>query len=75
MPKKKAAKSKKANGIPKYGRPEADVRKDIGLQSFAADVPLGNTDPTVVRGVMYGGMPNFSRMARGNLRTYKGKYT
>lgn len=73
MPKNKG--SKKAKGIPKHGRSEADVSRDLGLQNYSADVPLGNTDPTVVQGVMYGGMPNRSRAARGGLRQYRGKYS
>lgn len=73
MPKKQSQ-SKKAK-IPKHGRSESDVRKDMGLQDFAADVPLGNTDPTVVFGKLYGNMPNNSRMARGGLRQFRGKYT
>lgn len=71
VPKKKAQKAKGA--IPKYGRPEKHVQKDLGLQKFSSNVPLGNNDPTVVQGVMYGGMPNSSRRARGPLRQQQGK--
>lgn len=75
MPKKSVKKNtKKAKGaIPKYGRSEKHVQKDLGLQQYSSDVPLGNTDPTEVQGVMYGGMPNASRKATGRLRAYKGK--
>lgn len=69
---KRVKKNKKAK-IPKHGRSEKDVRKDIGLQSFSPNVPLGNNDPTVVQGVMYGGMPNRSRKAAGGLRVQRGK--
>lgn len=71
MPKK--TKRKK---VPRWGRSEKDLKKDMGMgdaHDYSADVPLGNTDPTMVQGVMYGGMPNASRQARGRLRTQKGK--
>jgi hypothetical protein len=68
MPKRK----KKAK-IPKYGRPLKDVQKDMGLKNYSSNVPLGNTDPTVVRGKLYGNMPNQSRKATGRLRVQKGK--
>lgn len=71
---KKAKKSTKGK-IPKHGRSESDVLKEIGLHSYAGDVQLGNTGPTVVQGVMYGGMPNEPRRARGGLRQFPGKYT
>lgn len=74
MPKKQPA-SKKAKKIPRHGRSQSDVRNDMGLQDFAGNVSLGGNDPTVRFGVMYGGMPNFSRMARGGLREFRGKYT
>lgn len=75
MPKeRKPNKSKKAKRkIPKWGRSESHVQKDMGLHKYSADVPLGNNDPTVVQGVMYGGMPNASRKATGGLRTWKGR--
>lgn len=71
MPKRKKQKKGK---IPPWGRSEADLDRER-LRTSSADVPLGNTDPTVVRGVMYGGMPNASRMARGPVRQYRGKRT
>lgn len=74
MPKKRSKKKKAKKGdIPKYGRPEKSVRKELGLRTYSADVPLGNNDPTVVRGVMYGGMPNSSRRAVGNLKQQRGR--
>lgn len=71
MPKKSPKKK-----IPKHGRSYSDVVKDVsmgGLEDYSADVPLGNTDPTVVQGVIWGGMPNASRMAKGRLRQFRGK--
>lgn len=74
MPKGRKGKSKpKSKKIPKWGRSEKDVRKDMGLRSYSSDVPIGNTGPTVVQGKMYGGMPNRSRKAMGGLRTQRGR--
>lgn len=76
MPKKKRGKkAKKARrDIPPWGRSVNDIAGDLGLQDFSADVPLGNTDPTVVQGVMDDQeMPNYSRMARGRLVRQRGK--
>lgn len=76
MARKKSGKKKAKKGsIPSYGRPEKHVQKDLGLRKFSSDVPLGNTDPTVVQGKLYGGMPNRSRIARGALRQQRGKRT
>lgn len=74
MPKKqnKKAPAKKAK-IPKHGRSESDVLKEIGLHSYAGDVPLGNNSPTVVQGVMYGNA--YRSVARGPLVPFRGKYT
>jgi hypothetical protein len=70
MPKRKAKKTKKR--IPPEGRPLKEVQKDMQrLRKFSTDVPIGNTDPTVVRGKLYGGMPNHP--ARGGLRVQRGK--
>lgn len=60
--------------IPRYGRSRTEVRDDL-LRAYSADVPLGNNNPTVVQGELYGGMPNRSRMARGGLRQLRGKYS
>ncbi len=60
--------------IPKWGRSRKEVNKDLGLRQFSHDVPLGNTDPTVVQGTLGGGMPNASRRAKGRLTQQKGKY-
>lgn len=71
----KNKKSKKAKRkVPPWGRKEAHVSGDLGLHSYSSDVPIGNTGPTVVQGVMYGGMPNKSRKATGRLKVQKGKY-
>lgn len=79
MPKGKKAENKKANRtVPPWGRPEKHVRKDEGLRKFSANVPLGNTDPTVVQGKMYGGGgsgSNYASRSRGNLRQYRGRYS
>lgn len=64
----------KRKKIPKWGRSEKDIDRERG-RSWSADVPIGNNDPTVVRGVMYGGMPNASRRAKGALRQQRGKRT
>lgn len=65
-----------AKKIPSYGRKRSQVSKDLGLHTFSADVPLGNTDPTVVQGKMYNqNLPNASRTAKGGLRSQRGKYT
>lgn len=71
MPKGK----KKKRKVPPWGRSESKLNKDVGIDSYSPDVPLGNTGPTVVQGVMYGGMPNKSRKATGRLKAQKGKYT
>lgn len=72
--KKSGAKKKaKSKSIPKHGRSEKHVQADLGLRKFSSDVPLGNNDPTVVHGKLYGGMPNKSRVARGRLRQQRGK--
>lgn len=68
------AKKGKARSIPSWGRSQAALDAETP-HSFAADVPLGNNSPTVVQGVMWGGMPNRSRQAKGPLRQYRGKYT
>lgn len=75
MPKKKSSKkSKKASRkVPPWGRSEQHVQADLGLHSYSGDVPLGNNNPTVVQGVMFGGMPNRSRKAAGGLREWRGK--
>lgn len=73
MPKKRSKKKKASDPIPKHGRSEKSVRKELGLRKFSADVPLGNTSPTVVRGVMYGGMPNASRRATGRMYEQRGR--
>lgn len=66
----------KKRKIPTYGRKEKHVKKDIdSLRNYSADVHLGNTDPTVVQGKIYGGMPNRSRMARGGLKKQRGRNT
>lgn len=76
MPKGKKAQKKAKSKIPPWGRSEKHVRRDMGLHdNFAADVPIGNTDPTVVQGRLYGGMPNRSRKATGGLKQLKGKHT
>lgn len=73
---KKEPKSK----IPPHGRRMHEVTRDMhgdedpGLRKYSSDVPLGNTDPTVVRGKMVGGMPNASRMARGGLYERRGRF-
>lgn len=63
--------------IPKHGRKESAVAKSIGLHTYSSDVPLGNTDPTMVQGTLLGngGVPNGSQRATGRLRAYKGKYS
>lgn len=61
--------------IPKWGRSEKQLRNDPGLRKFSADVPLGNTDPTMVQGKMVGGMPNNSRKATGRLKPLAGRRT
>lgn len=70
MPKKKA---KKKKSIPLHGRDSDKVDRDLGLHKYSTDVPLGNNDPTVVQGKLYGGMPNRSRKATGNLRAQRGR--
>lgn len=66
MPKKKK--------IPKHGRSQSEIQSDYSaLHGWSDDVPLGNTDPTVVHGKMVGGMPNKSRRATGGLRVEKGR--
>lgn len=70
----KGKKDKSKRKVPPWGRKESAVQQDVGL-NYSHDVPLGNTDPTVVQGVMYGGMPNKSRKATGGLKKQKGKYT
>lgn len=67
--------SKKANRkVPPWGRKESKIKKDLGLHNYSADVPLGNTDPTVVQGKLYsGGGSGMNRPARGGLRRQKGK--
>lgn len=67
----------KRKKIPKHGRKESHVLKDMARDAaqFSGDVPLGNTGPTVVQGVLEGGMPNKSRMARGRLKAQKGRYS
>lgn len=77
MPKeRKPNTAKKAKRkIPPWGRSEKHVQKDMGLRKFSADVPLGNTNPTMVQGKMVGGMPNNSRKATGRLKTLAGKRT
>lgn len=78
MPKKKSSKSKKAKRkIPPWGRSEKHVQKDEGLHNFSADVPLGNTGPTVVQGKMYGdggSGNNSASRSKGRLRQYRGRY-
>lgn len=70
MPKKK----RKQGKVPSYGRSQNEIDSDYSsLRGNSADVPLGNTDPTVVQGMMYGGMPNASRRATGGLRELKGR--
>lgn len=66
---------KKQRKIPKHGRSLGEINEELGLQTYSADVPIGNTDPTVVQGVMHGGMPNASRRAKGRLRELRGKRT
>lgn len=75
MARKKPGSKKKAKkgSIPRHGRPEKHVQADLGLRKFTTDVPLGNNDPTVVQGKLYGGMPNKSRVARGRLHAQRGK--
>ena len=69
--KKKASKGVK---IPKHGRSSKEIDRDFKrLRDYSADVPLGNTDPTVVYGKMVGGMPNKSRKATGGLKKLKGR--
>lgn len=60
--------------VPKWGRKESEITAALDAEhGYSADVPLGNTDPTMVQGVMYGGMPNASRRAAGSLRVQRGK--
>lgn len=68
------SRKKKATKAPPWGRSEQEIKNELYPEMFANDVPLGNNDPTVVQGVIYGGMPNYPRMARGRLRTFRGKY-
>lgn len=73
MPRKASKKKKAKSKIPPWGRSEKHVQKDMGLRKFSTDVPLGNTDPTMVQGKLYGngGVPN--RASRGGLRQQRGK--
>lgn len=77
MASKRVKKAKSSRKIPPWGRKKADLKGDMdaGLHSVSANVPLGNTGPTVVRGVMYGGVNNSSNRSTGPLRSYRGKYT
>jgi len=77
MPKKKSSYNKKAKrDIPPWGRSEKHVQKDLGLRKFSGDVPLGNTDPTVVQGKLYGaGGSGMNNRATGGLRQYRGRYS
>lgn len=67
-------KKKKAGKIPPWGRSESEIRAEMELETYSPNVPLGNNNPTIVQGVIYGGMPNDPRMARGRLRTERGKH-
>lgn len=75
MPRSPKKKSKAERDVPPWGRSQEDLDREFGLLDFSADVPLGNTDPTVVQGVIYGGMPEGSGASRGRLRTQRGKRT
>lgn len=74
MPKKK--KSTKGKKIPPHGRSQSEVDREYrALRGWSDDVPLGNTDPTVVRGNLtgHGGVPNKPRRATGGLRVERGR--
>ncbi len=74
--KEKSRKEKAARKVPPWGRSEREIEKESsGPSDFAADVPIGNTDPTVVHGVLEGGMPRGSGAAKGRLKTQRGKRT
>lgn len=65
-----------AKRIPTYGRKRSEIHAELGLHQYAANVPLGNTGPTVVQGKLYNqDMPGRSMRAQGGLRTLRGKYT
>lgn len=75
MPKKanKVRKKKSSGKIPKHGRPEKHVQRELGL-NYSANVPLGNTGPTVVQGKLIGGGGSGRNIrSTGRLRTLKGK--
>jgi hypothetical protein len=61
----------KKKAIPKGGRKRSEVVKDLGLHAYSGDVPLGNNNPTMVEGILWGhgGVPN--RPPRGSLKPLK----